>query len=80
MNYDINTPQGMANCVRWTRNVMESIKNGGAWVIPRSGTSVVITDHASRKCRVVEGFAPDMSIKIVLRASGWLIEGEKNAE
>jgi hypothetical protein len=77
MNYDFNTPQGMANCVKWTRKVMESLKDGGTWVVPRSGTQVVMLDYAARKCRVVEGFASDLSIKKVLRAGGWLIEGDK---
>ena len=77
MNYDINTPQGMANCVKWTRNVMESIKDGGTWIVPRSGTQVVMLDYAARKCKVVDGFASDITIKMVLRAAGWLIEGDK---
>lgn len=79
MNYDINTPQGMANSVKWTRKVMESLHQGGVWMIPRSGTQVIMLDYSARKCRVVDGFASDISIKKVLRASGWLIEGEKDA-
>lgn len=77
MNYDINTPQGMANSVKWTNNVMKQLKDGGTWIVPRSGVQVVMLDYAARKCRVVDGFASDITIKKVLRAGGWLIEGDK---
>ena len=78
MNYDINDPKGMANAVQWTRRLLGQLKDGGAWVIPRSGTKVTVISYAARRCRVEEGFASDLSIKKVLRASGWLIEGEKS--
>lgn len=79
MNYDINTPKGMANAVTWTRKLMGSLNDGGVWIVPRSGTMVIVLSYAARRCRVKEGFASDLVIKKVLRASGWLIEGEKDA-
>ena len=78
MNYDINTPKGMANSVEWTRRTLGQLKDGGVWVIPRSGTRVTVLSYAGRKCRIEEGFASDLVIKKVVRASGWLIEGEKD--
>ena len=77
MNFDINDPKGMANCVRWTRSLMNTLKDGGTWIVPRSGLRVQVIDHDARKCRIIEGFASDLSIKKVLRAGGWLIEGDK---
>lgn len=77
MNYNINTPQGMANSVKWTKRVMRSLKEGGTWIVPRSGTQVIMLDYDARKCKVVDGFASDITIKKVLRAAGWLIEGDK---
>jgi len=76
-NYDINHPTGMANCVEWTKGVLRQLKDGGTWIVPRSGLRVQVIDHDARKCRIIEGFASDLSIKKVLRASGWLIEGDK---
>jgi hypothetical protein len=77
MNYDVNDPKGMANCVKWVNNVMKSLKDGGTWMVPRSGVQVIMLDYDARKCKVVEGFASDITIKMVLRAGGWLIEGDK---
>lgn len=79
MNYDINDPKGMANAVQWTRKLMGSLNDGGVWMVPRSGTKVTVLSYAARRCRVEEGFASDLSIKKVLRASGWLVEGENEA-
>lgn len=79
MNYDLDTKEGMANAVQWTDNMMRSLKDGGTWLVPRSGTAVVMLDYAARKCRVVEGFASDTSIKMVLRASGWVVDDVKSA-
>lgn len=77
MNYNLDTKAGMANAVQWTNNTLNLLKDGGVWMVPRSGTQVIMLDHKTRKCRVVEGFASDLSIKKVLRAGGWLIEGDK---
>lgn len=77
MNFDINSKQGMANAVKWTNNTLRHLKDGGTWMVPRSGTQVIMLDYAARKCRVVEGFEPDLSITKVLRAGGWVVEGDK---
>lgn len=77
MNFDINSKQGMANAVKWTNNTLSHLKDGGTWMVPRSGTQVIMLDYAARKCRVVEGFEPDLSITKVLRAGGWVVEGDK---
>lgn len=76
-NYDINTPKGMANSVQWTRKLLGQLKEGGVWIVPRSGTKVTVLNYAARRCRIEDGFASDIVIKKVIRASGWLIEGEK---
>lgn len=74
MNFDLHTKAGMANAMQWTNNTLNQLKDGGVWMIPRSGTQVIMLDHAARKCRVVKGFASDTSITKVLRAGGWVIE------
>lgn len=79
MNYNINDPKGMANSVTWARKLLANLNDGGVWIIPRSGTRVTVVSHAARKCRIEEGFASDISIKKVVLASGWLVEGEKQA-
>ena len=71
MNYDINTPQGMAACVRWTNATLDKIKDGGVWVIPRSGTTVTVVSGKDKTCVYKEGFASDLTIPRVLKAAGW---------
>lgn len=79
MNYNLDTKEGMANAIAWTDNMMRQLKDGGTWLVPRSGTAVVMLDYATRKCRVIKGFESDTSIKRVLIASGWTVEEEKSA-
>lgn len=71
MNYDINTPTGMANAVRWTNKTMRQMNDGGKWVTPRSGTVVTKISGKDKTCHYQEGFASDLTIPRVLQAAGW---------
>lgn len=71
MNYNINTKTGMANAVQWTNQTMRQLKDGGTWVIPRSGTTVTVVNAKRKECAYTEGFASDLSIAKVLKAAGW---------
>lgn len=70
-NYDINTPTGMYNSVEWTNNNLRKLKDGGTWVIPRSGTTVTKVSGKDKTCIYQEGFASDLTIPKVLKAAGW---------
>ena len=70
MNYDLDTKEGMTNAIKWTTNAMALLRNGGTWIVPRSGT--VVTKLDDSHCRVRE-FVPDPSIKRVLIAAGYTV-------
>lgn len=73
MNYDLDTEEGMKNAVTWTNNCMALLRNGGTWIVPRSGT--VVTRIDKTHCRVRE-FIPDPSIKRVLVAAGYNVSSD----
>lgn len=69
-NYDLDTEEGMRNSVEWTRNHFNRIKQGGVWLVPRSG-SVLLIDHKNKGVHCTDRKAPDPSIKRVVEAMGW---------
>ena len=69
---DINTTEGMAQAVQWTRDHLDKIATGGHWIIPRSGTIVQVF-HGAKVVRVTRGFAPDESISRVLAECGYRV-------
>lgn len=71
MNYDLDTPEGMANAKRWTANMLDSLSDNGVWMVPRSGTMVQVDKKA--KTAKVTSFVPDESIARVLRAMGYQV-------
>ena len=71
--YDINTIEGMNRAVEWTRETFEQIKDGGVWIVPRSGT-IVTVHHNTRSVTINPGFLPDTSIKRVIEAMGWSVD------
>ena len=73
MNYDTNTKTGMRNAVEWTNRTMRKLKDGGQWVIPRSGTVVTMEDSQRKYCSIQQGFASDLIIGKVLIAAGWTV-------
>lgn len=71
-NFDLDTVGGMNRAVEWTRNLFEHIKDGGRWIVPRSGTTVTV-DHDTHTATIKAGYAPDPSIERVVRAMGWTV-------
>jgi hypothetical protein len=67
--WDINTPEGMANARKWTLWLVSSIHDGGMWVVPRSKSTYKIY-HRPRVAIKVSG-EPEPSIQRVFRAIGW---------
>jgi hypothetical protein len=72
MTYDLDTKEGMNHAVKWTRNMFDTIKDGGAWMVPRSMTMVRI-NHTDKVATIVVGMTPDPSLKRVIEAMGWTV-------
>lgn len=71
MNYDLDTKQGMANAIAWTNALLNQLKEGGTWIIPRSNTVVTVVSHDDKQVKVTRGELPDPAIARVLKAAGW---------
>ena len=74
MNYDISTEEGMRNSVLWTEKTLSLIKDGGAWAIPRSGTTVRVS-HKDKVAYISNSNEPD--VVCVLEAAGWTVKKEE---
>lgn len=79
MNYNLDTPDGMANAVVWLNNCLEHLVEGGTWIVPRSASLVKVVSHDRKLCEVFIGL-PDPAIKRVIKEAGWTIvqHGEKS--
>ena len=73
---DITRPQGMAEAKAWTQNLIDNIKDGGVWLVPRSGT-IIKFDKVNKKALVTHQLMPDISIEMILEALGWEITYKK---
>lgn len=69
---DINTKQGMQAAKDWTQRLIDTLNDGGTWMVPRSGT-ILRFDKVSRIANIVYEMTPDTSIKQVLTAMGWTV-------
>lgn len=69
---DISTPEGLIEAVRWQTNHVSRIREGGVWLVPRSGT--VITIYHSKKHAKFFGMLPEPDIQKVFRAMGWTVD------
>lgn len=70
---DINTKPGMASAVKWLAEFLSHIKDGGAWIIPRSGTVYEI-DHGNKVATKTVAMLPDPSLDKVFIAAGWTVK------
>ncbi len=71
-DYNLDTTQGMVNAIRWTKQLIESLNDGGTWLVPRSGT--IVTFDKKKQIAVVDApFMRDPSITKVLTAMGWKV-------
>lgn len=71
-NYDLDTKEGMVNAMLWTKQLVNNIRDGGKWLIPRSGT-VVTFDKKKQIATVDAPFGRDTAVTRVLKAMGWKI-------
>jgi len=73
---DITRPQGMAEAKAWTQKLIDNVKDGGVWMVPRSGT-IIKFDKVNKKALVTHQLMPDISIEMILEALGWEITYKK---
>ncbi len=73
MNYDIDTPEGMANSVAWTERTFAMLNEGGVWFVPRSMTTVHVYPSL-KEVRIRRGFTLDSSIERVIKKMGWTVK------
>lgn len=71
--YSINTPEGMAAAVKWTTEHVAKIKQGGVWIVPRSGT-IIIIDHDSKTATFTELLIGETAVKKVFHEMGWKVK------
>ena len=71
-NFDLDTEEGVKNSVAWLNGFLSRIRDGGAWMIPRSGTVYTIR-HSDKSAVKLMGFMPDASLDVVFRAAGWKV-------
>lgn len=69
-NFNVDTPGGLKLSVAWMQMHVARIHQGGRWIIPRSG-SVVVIDHANKQAIRVLGLLPETSTEKVFQAMGW---------
>ena len=75
MNFDLDTKDGMKNAVAWTDNMLDMIKDGGTWIVPRSG-SMYKVDHKTKTVTAMSLLGPpEDCIDRVLKAGGWKVVG-----
>ena len=70
--YDLDTVGGMNRAVEWTRDLCEGLKEGGVWVVPRSGTIVQVF-KSEKRVNITYGPLPDDAIARVIKAMGWTV-------
>lgn len=73
-SYNLDTKEGMANALLWTKKLVNSLNDGGKWVVPRSG--VIVTFDKKKQVATVNapfGAMSDPSVTRVLKAMGWEI-------
>lgn len=69
---NIDTPEGMEQAKRWQESLIDSVKDGGTWLVPRSG-SVYTLDKAKKQATKVVQLVPDESVDRVFAALGWTV-------
>ena len=69
MNYDLDTTDGMFNSVAWFVQHVNHIKDGGVWVIPRSGAAYRV--YHDRQCITCLEGPSDAPTERVAREAGW---------
>jgi hypothetical protein len=69
-SWDISTPEGLARSKEWLDRHLTKIRDGGIWLVPRSG-SVIRVYHSERKAVLGVQLLPDPALRKVFEALGW---------
>lgn len=69
-NWDVDTKEGLARAVEWMERHVAMFNDQGRWVIPRSG-SIIVIDKVNKQAIRVLGLRPETSTQKVFEAMGW---------
>jgi hypothetical protein len=72
INMNISTEEGMKAATQWQQDLIDSVKDGGSWVVPRSGTTITF-DKGTRTAVFISKGIPEPDIKKVLERMGWAV-------
>jgi len=67
MTYDLDTEEGLENSKAWLENMINMLKDGGVWAIPRSQAFYTF----NKKTKVAHRAIPDPATDFVLTKMGW---------
>jgi len=70
-NWNLDTAEGMANAVEWQRRQFALLRDQGRWLVPRSGSVIVVDQVNKRAICVLSMMGPETSIRRVVEAMGW---------
>ena len=72
--YDMDTKEGMLNCIKWQSNLVNLLGEGGIWAVPRSLARYRI--FKSMHIAVIDSPDRDMAVERVFREMGWEVRHE----
>ena len=75
MNWNLDTKGGMANAIAWTQQMLNMIKDGGVWAVPRAASTYKVNHKEKTLTRT--GMKSDPAINRVLAEMGWTVKEKK---
>ena len=69
---DITTEQGFRDAMKWTKDQLNMLHDGGVWVIPRTFSAVKVISHSKLEAEMI-GIKREPGIVAMIRAQGWKI-------
>jgi hypothetical protein len=73
----MQTPDGMAAAMGWTQGMIDRLKPGGVWMLPRAGTAYTF-NRDTKNYRRLTGRG-DGATEVVLHAMGWTRDSKEAA-
>lgn len=67
---NIATEKGFNDAVKWTRNQLGLLDDGGVWIIPRSMSAVKVVSHSKLEAEMI-GMQREPGIVAMMRTLGW---------
>ena len=77
--WDVDTAEGLASAVEWMERHVATVSDNHHWIIPRTGSMVVIVRSTKQAIRVL-GVAPETGTRKVFAAMGWRFIDKANGE